>query len=97
MHTDPLMDTSDESDIPHTDLLTVLADLSDRMKHCGGTLDSDILIRYRHFVRYSEHKADCAYARKYRGIFLRHDYEALRDLILEAARIITTEMEPTPK
>lgn len=75
------------------DLLDILCDLNFRFNHHGGSVGGNILERYAHFKTYSEKKKRCNYALKCRDLFLRHDYDEIRKLILEAAEMIK-EIEP---
>lgn len=75
------------------DLLDILCDINFRMTHYGGKAECNILERYHYFIQHAEKKKYCNYALKYRDMFLEHDYEEIRKLILEAAAMLTT-IEP---
>lgn len=74
------------------DLLIALDNLQRRINSHGGKMDGDSMVeRYRYFVEHSERGTQCTYARKCKEIFLRYDYEDIRDqllLVLEHLRLI---------
>ena len=82
--------------LENRDLLDILCDINYRMTHYGGKTECNILERYAYFASHAEKKKHCAYALKYRDMFLQYDYEALRDLILEASAMLAT-IEPGEK
>lgn len=67
-----------------TDLLTSLHSLWDRLsRHASGDKRTGgMLERYVYFLEHSEHGENCAYAVKSKDLFLRFDYEEIRDLFL---------------
>jgi hypothetical protein len=75
------------------DLLDILCDLNFRMTHYGGKTECNLLERYHYFITHAEKKKYCNYALKYRDMFLTHDYEEIRKLVLEAAAMLAS-IEP---
>ena len=70
------------------DLFDVLVDLHNRMNTYGNKCkDTNIIERYRDLINSSTHGKNCGYARKYRDMFIEHDYEDIRKLITEAAEM----------
>lgn len=70
------------------DLLDVLFDLNARMNTYGGKIENTNCIdRYMQFVKTSDRGKNCVYARKYREMFLEHDYEDIKKLVEEAAEM----------
>lgn len=68
------------------DLFDVLVDLHHRLNTYGNTVENTSVIeRYSFMVKHSEYGKNCGYARKYRDMFVEHDYEDIRKLIMEAA------------
>ncbi len=62
------------------DLLTTLNDLRIRLCSSGEPI---FIQQYLHFITHSEYGKDCGYAKKCKDLFLRYDYEEIRDLFLK--------------
>jgi len=82
----------EDSDKEPSDLIIELDTLQKRINSHGGKMDGDSMAeRYRYFVEHSERGKSCVYARKCKDLFLRYDYEDIRDqllLVLEELRLI---------
>jgi hypothetical protein len=65
---------------PDPDLLTTLNDLRIRLMSHGEPV---FVQQYNHFVTHSEFGFSCGYAKKCKELFLKYDYEELRDLFLK--------------
>lgn len=68
------------------DLFDVLVDLNTRLNTYGNKVEgTNIIERYRDLINSSVHGKNCGYARRYRDLFVEHEYEDVKKLILEAA------------
>lgn len=77
------------------DLIDILCEINDRFTHHGGVIEGNPLERYFYFIKHSEHGKNCSYAIKYRQLFEKHDMEAIRPLILEAAALLSSSTPNT--
>jgi hypothetical protein len=80
-------------DQPARDILDILCELSHRMTHHGGKIPGDILERTAYFSSHTDLGKTCAYYLKYRDMFMKHDYQDVRRLILEASEYIRRQEE----
>ena len=64
-------------------LLQVLYNLFKRINSHGGVIEANILERYIYFIEHSENKENCMYAKKYKELFLKYDYEDIKKRFLE--------------
>jgi hypothetical protein len=71
------------------DFFDVLIDLNKRLNTYSGTVEgTNIIERYAHFITSSDKGKNCGYARRYRELFITHDWDDISRLILEAADTI---------
>jgi hypothetical protein len=76
----------DPEDTIEPDLLTLLDDLCLRIQNKKTHEDTSgvcIPERYKYMIEHSEFKKDCGYAKKYKDIFLRSDYEEIKQIFLD--------------
>lgn len=70
------------------DLLISLWELSERIRSHGGKLPGDSMIeRYKFFAENSSYGKGCVYARKAKDLFLTHDHEEIKALLLHIAEL----------